>query len=120
VVSRFYTGTKGLSIGGNNWFSNCYTENCQIGYAIGNDAHLWDSTAVWTNDSCSIATAITGGSSAVIIGFRAKFMDSEGASNVLMHTGKNTELFGMAYDPAQLTHAVGEDALATPPVWAEE
>ena len=120
VVNRFYTGTKGLSIGGNNWFSDCYTENCQIGYTVGNDAHLWDSTAVWTNDSCSIATAITGGASSVIMGFRARFTDTEGASNVFMHAGKDTELFGVSYDPSQLSAQVSEEALTTPPVWAGE
>ena len=62
-----------------NWVSECYVENCNTAYSLGDRTEIWDCSAVWSSGYCKSQTAFAFKARAVLSGCRADFDFFDGA-----------------------------------------
>lgn len=97
VDDGYYKINLGIDDRANNWYNNCYVENCATAYSMHPSSLFWDNGAKWMGSQCKtqIALKLTGGMIPVI-GFRAEFF-GESTLKTMVETSSDSDATEMLF-----------------------
>lgn len=117
---RLYSQSIGIynTDGTDNWYSDCYVENCAIAYRMGRRTITYDCVARWTSDLCTTQTAVAATHpNLAISGFKAYFHGEESHNCFLKLNDTNNKrgiVEGCMFDESLVDDKTYQDFLITP------